>query len=532
MAKIEDYLKSYGVDPNARYSNTKTTATANTTKTTSSASSSSSKKKSNNNLYGGYSSLNELKAANQARYNAATANSQSIGDYLSSNGASGTGGSYKSGNESGSTGGTAGGNTGTKSYSEMTADELNNERLYLNSLINGNDAGTSEWAKNQLQMLNTTPTQNNTGNNVATSANVQTIDGLLEKAGITLPETKIQNPYEEYARVLSENQAYIKEQQAKANQAAVNSGIERLNNQLEDTNKSYDNAARQAYINAMQAQYALPNQLAAMGYTGGMSETEMARARANYQNNMADIELQRANAEREIYAAINELRNTADQRTAEENIALTQEYINKLLQLKLQANQYNTESEAKELDQWKQIAGMYADDYTAEIQRLQADNADGKNDAKIAYLMELRRQKIASQDETETKATQQRVENALNLWKMYGVATREIADILGVPEGAKTSDYQNVISQIANRNKTSSGGGSSGGTKGTSTSTLNTIVNNVQKMLSETEKIFDGDITRAKYSEPDVIAYVLSQNIPTEEKMSIIQNFGLTKYME
>ena len=337
---------------------------------------------------------------------------------------------------------------GTNVYSGKTASELDNERKYLNNLIS-QGGGNAQWAKDQLNVLNTvTPssTPSNTSgsfydpdaeltidqylNKYLGNNKVQEIDKVLGQYGVQ-PQPEKEIDYEEQYRkeqlkAMEEQQAYIREQQRIANQMAVNSGVERLQNQLKTTNQGFDEAGRQEYIRATKAEYALPNQLAAMGYTGGLSETEAARSRANYQNRMADIEQQRVNAQNEVYAAINNLRNTADQRTAEQNAELAREYANRLMELELEGKKYAEQKEAQDLANWQNIAGdLYYNDYTAEIQRLQADNADGKNDAKIAYLMSQRQQKLRDmadaekeQTESDRKATQQEYENAVALAKL------------------------------------------------------------------------------------------------------------------
>ena len=341
---------------------------------------------------------------------------------------------------------------GTDVYSGKTASELDNERKYLNSLIS-QGGGNAEWAKSQLDVLNSvspssTPSSkpsNTSGsfydpdaeltidqylNKYVDNNMMQEIDKVLGQYGVQ-PQPQEEIDYEEQyrqeqLRAMEEQQEYIREQQRIANQMAVNSGVERLQNQLKTTNKGFDEAGREAYIQATQAEYALPNQLAAMGYTGGLSETEAARSRANYQNRMANIEQQRLNAENEVYAAINELRNTADQRTAEQNAELAREYANRLMELELEGKRYAEQKEAQDFSNWQNIAGnLYYNDYTAEIQRLQADNADGKNDAKIAYLMSLRQQKLnkmedeeKEQAELDRKSTQQEYENAVALAKL------------------------------------------------------------------------------------------------------------------
>ena len=309
---------------------------------------------------------------------------------------------------------------GTNVYSGKTASELDNERKYLNNLIS-QGGGNAQWAKDQLNVLNTVTPSNNPNsfydpdaeltidqylNKYLGNNKVQEIDKVLGQYGVQ-PQPEKEIDYEEQYRkeqlkAMEEQQAYIREQQRIANQMAVNSGVERLQNQLKTTNQGFDEAGRQEYIRATKAEYALPNQLAAMGYTGGLSETEAARSRANYQNRMADIEQQRVNAQNEVYAAINNLRNTADQRTAEQNAELAREYANRLMELELEGKKYAEQKEAQDLANWQNIAGdLYYNDYTAEIQRLQADNADGKNDAKIAYLMSKRQQKLNKMEDEE-----------------------------------------------------------------------------------------------------------------------------------
>ena len=96
------------------------------------------------------------------------------------------------------------------------------------------------------------------------------------------------------------------------------------------------------------------------------------------------------------------------------------------MELELEGKKYAEQKEAQDLANWQNIAGdLYYNDYTAEIQRLQADNADGKNDAKIAYLMSKRQQKLRDmadaekeQTESDRKATQQEYENAVALAKL------------------------------------------------------------------------------------------------------------------
>ena len=81
-------------------------------------------------------------------------------------------------------------------------------------------------------------------------------------------------------------------------------------------NSDYDNMARQAYILKRQQEMALPQQLAAMGISGGGSETANLRLQANYQNNLNQNELARQQMLKD-YA----LQNMAAQTQANSDIA-------------------------------------------------------------------------------------------------------------------------------------------------------------------------------------------------------------------
>lgn len=107
---------------------------------------------------------------------------------------------------------------------------------------------------------------------------------------------------------------------------------------------------------------------------------------------------------------------------------------------------------------WLDTIGRFNDNYQAEIDRVQGDN-DTTNDWQVPYLQAARQQKIQAQAEQQaaqmaaaSEEEKQQYKNALDLWKTYGQATPEIAAILGVPQGARTADYDidklnNAVSQ-------------------------------------------------------------------------------------
>jgi hypothetical protein len=95
--------------------------------------------------------------------------------------------------------------------------------------------------------------------------------------------------------------------------------------------------------------------------------------------------------------------------------------------------------------------------YQLEINRNKADG-DASNDWQIPYLEAARANKIAQTEANKSQSAQDSYKNALNIWETTGIATPEIASILGVPVGAKTADYNlesarvNISQQNANTN--------------------------------------------------------------------------------
>jgi hypothetical protein len=96
---------------------------------------------------------------------------------------------------------------------------------------------------------------------------------------------------------------------------------------------------------------------------------------------------------------------------------------------------------------WLDTMGRFGDNYQAEIDRNMSDN-DTTNDWQVPYLQAARQDKVQKQAETKaaeaaaaSAAEKEAYKNALELWKQSGVATAQIANILGVPEGARTAEY-------------------------------------------------------------------------------------------
>ena len=105
---------------------------------------------------------------------------------------------------------------------------------------------------------------------------------------VGMSQEDIMNTYGDIAAQLeAQRNAYLQQTQAQIDAAQNLAGTE------------FDDMARQAYILKRQQEMALPQQLAAMGISGGGSETANLQLQTNYQNNLNANEQQRAQMARE-----------------------------------------------------------------------------------------------------------------------------------------------------------------------------------------------------------------------------------------
>jgi hypothetical protein len=106
--------------------------------------------------------------------------------------------------------------------------------------------------------------------------------------------------------------------------------------------------------------------------------------------------------------------------------------------------------------------GRYYTDFQAEINRRQS-TGDKTDDALIPYLQAARAEKIAKQLADADNSASQAYKNAYNMWLQLGVATPEVARILGIEAGAKTLDKVKAeYSTSKPYYNPNTGGGSSG----------------------------------------------------------------------
>ena len=167
----------------------------------------------------------------------------------------------------------------------------------------------------------------------------------------------------------------------------------------------------------------------------------------------------------------------------------------------------------------KTIALANYDNIAAEINRRREINP---NDPLIPYLEAERQNKIFTQDaakaeaeSAEAKRAQTLFDQAMKQWQTSGIASKSVADILGIPVGSKTADYSIASINAANRGSSGgSGGGSSPTEKPTFTNTQ--LLSQAKKMVEEKVDTGVKDylgrvIYKPKYTSDEIARWLDSQ---------------------
>ena len=402
-------------------------------------------------------------------------------------------------------------------YSGMTSAQKDNERKYLNNLVSGG-GGNAEWAKSQLKQLDSSGSSTTTNKTTSSDPDAGlTIEAYKAKYGVSggssnaytpnygqVSTEKIEaNPYEEAykesQRRLEEMEAQIREQ----NRLAVEQGTNRLNAQKTNINQAADENARQAYVQYMQSQKALPQQLASQGVSGGATETANLGIQTAYQNNVNAINQNKANRLQEIDNAIVDLQNTGDLSLVEQVLANNQAALDaytstfdKGVSYNQWANQFNANRQDTLADQAYRDK-VYADQMTQ--QQLENDWYE--------------RNYSDSKKQNETNTVISLLENGLvdvnYASTLLGVPVEQLNNFVNYINKARNLELSNTQSLISNRNS----GGSSGGTK----------------TPSKTE-VFNDALAMSKaegWTADDVIRFVMGQGLSETDEMTVLQNLGL-----
>jgi hypothetical protein len=175
-------------------------------------------------------------------------------------------------------------------------------------------------------------------------------------------------------------------------------------------------------------------------------------------------------------------------------------------------------TQENKIQQFVDTIGRFYNDFKAEVNNVKNDG-DTSNDWQIPYLEAARQNKVASQEASKTEAGTAQYNNALEMWKISGVADDSIAGILGVPVGAKTADY-NIASINANTAKINA---TKSGTKSPKTDIFT---------LDDWAKILDSEFLPKYDSYGNVIVQGISDKLTREQRiLDLNLDEGLTEQL-
>lgn len=173
-------------------------------------------------------------------------------------------------------------------------------------------------------------------------------NGVWWKDGQQLFQTQFQqqevpNYYEEYQKQLQDYQQNQENLLNRQYAAALEAAKLNLDSQKTQVNQQYDDLARQLYIQRRQQELNLPQQMAAMGYTGGITESSALGLQTSYADALRQGETQRINTIASLEQAIRQAELEGNQQLAAQLSSLAQNtmglYADSLAQIQNQANQ-------------------------------------------------------------------------------------------------------------------------------------------------------------------------------------------------
>lgn len=151
--------------------------------------------------------------------------------------------------------------------------------------------------------------------------------------------------YQEYLEELDRQYDALSARQAAESQAAVDQAVGELEGQKAEVEQSYADLYRQLYLDRRRAEKELPQQLAAMGITGGLSESAALGLQTGYSQALSQGEQARLSTLSQMDQAIADARSTGRAAAAQQAGQLAQSRLEQmgevLTRLQDQRNQYS-----------------------------------------------------------------------------------------------------------------------------------------------------------------------------------------------
>ena len=371
-----------------------------------------------------------------------------------------------------------------------------------NSINNPSNGAYSSLSNNSLMKDMVTAYNQSTGSNA--KAPTVTSKPVVEEV---IEEEELYNPYEDKYNQLKEaydrQEALLREQ----NRLAVEQGVNRLNAQKSNINQSADENARQAYVQYMQSQKALPQQLASQGVSGGATETANLGLQTAYQNNVNAINQNKANRLQEIDNAIVDLQNTGDLSTVEQVLANNQAALDAYM---------NTFDKGVSYNQWAQQFNANREDTMAEQayrDKVYADQLAQQNRENQWYEQSYKDQ-LEQYDYEKKQAELDRIlQGYYNGYYDVGYTSAQT----GIPEEYlyDTKSERELMAKLESAN---------------TQSLINNRNNGGKTKTETTREVFDTAFAMLKtdgYTTDDVMRYVWGQGLSETDEMNILSNLGL-----
>lgn len=226
-----------------------------------------------------------------------------------------------------------------------------------------------------------------------------------------------------YNDYLSQQQEALRQAQKAQEEAArqrTQAAVYANNAYIPQVNAQTDKQLQQAYISAQQAKSSAPQSLAAMGYTGGATESSLLGLDTNYQNQRNNLETSRNTSLDQIRQNANQIQASGDASLADlasqyysQNAAAAANAAQMAQQQSNWQAQFDAQQKAQEKQDFANTANAYYSNFQARINTLQNDG-DTSNDWQIPILQANREQKILDQQELARQQAQQTLENAQN----------------------------------------------------------------------------------------------------------------------
>lgn len=279
----------------------------------------------------------------------------STGKWTTTGGSSG-GGSTGSSNNGGATVQNGGNwSTGNNGYGSGYGKDANNQTDYSVLIRDAMNAGADWQTVQDLLNKRTDKAQQ--------SGYYQYMNDDLSKLANQYIKDNQYGLYQQYMDQMNQQYNQIAAQQEAAQRAAVEQAVNGLEGQKAGIEQSYDDLYRQLYLDRRRAEKNLPQQLAAMGITGGMAEGTALGIQTDYADALRQGEIEKLSTLNNIDQAISDARLTGDigiaQQAAQLAMDKLQNYGSLIAQMQDQqnwANQFAWQQQQANIsnDQWQQ----------------------------------------------------------------------------------------------------------------------------------------------------------------------------------